>query len=379
MGLEETKPVLEFGEHADELTKGLSAVVFAGEDLWVASDELTSVERLAHSGGGLFAGQRSFELDVSLGGALRLPATGQKKPDGKQVDQEVDIEGMDFEGGYLWLVGSHSLKRKNVSVEKDRGDDDEKNIDKLRKVEAEGNRFLLARVPVVRDEATGESVLAPASPDGSLRAAQLDGTMTDSELTRAILEKDEENKPKDRHLSPWLALPGKDNGFDIEGLAVSGERVFVGLRGPVLRGWAVVIELQLEDGGAATLALKKIGPKGRRYRRHFLNLGGLGVRDLCVDGRDLLVLAGPTMTHDAPYKVFRWEVGAAGSKETVVWPDEFGAGVLTVPHGEGFDRAEGIALVPGAERPSVLVVYDSPSEERRVGDAAVRADVFELP
>ena len=277
---DETKPVLEFAEHAEELLKGLSAVVFAGEDLWVASDELTSVERLTPRGGGLFAGQRSFELDVSKNGPLKLPAVGQKKPDGKEVDQEIDIEGMDFAGGYLWLVGSHSVKRKNVSVEKDRGDKDEKNIDKLRKVDSDGNRFLLARVPVVRDEATGESVLAAASPGNSLRAAQLDCTMTDSELTRAILEKDEEGKPKDPHLSPWLALPGKDNGFDIEGLAVADERVFLGLRGPVLRAWAVVLELHGKDGPAGELELMKIGPKGRACRRHFLNLGGFGVRDL---------------------------------------------------------------------------------------------------
>jgi len=370
----DANPVLEFTEHAEELAKGLSAVALAGEDLWVASDELTSVERLTLRGGEAFAGQRSFELDVSLKGPLRLPAVGKTRPDGKEVDQEIDVEGLDVEGGYLWVVGSHSLKRKNVSVEKDRKDDDEKNIDKLRKVEAEGNRYLLARVPLVRDEHSGESVLASASPDGTLTAAQLDCTMTDSALTRAILEEDEGGKP-DRHLSPWLALPGKDNGFDIEGVAVSGERVFLGLRGPVLRGWAVVLELHPQDEGPSTLGLKKIGPKGRRYRRHFLNLGGLGVRDLCIDGRDLLVLAGPTLTHDGPVRVFRWTGGAAESKETVVWPDEF-AGVLTIPHGEGVDRAEGMTLAPGG---NVLVVYDAPADERRVGASAVRADIFGAP
>ena len=114
------------------------------------------------------------------------------------------------------------------------------------------------------------------------------------ELTKGLsaVAEDEGGK-SDRHLSPWLALPGKDNGFDIEGVAVSGERVFLGLRGPVLRGWAVVLELHPEEDGAATLGLKKIGPQGRR----------------------------------------------------VVWPDEFG-GALTIPHGVGVDRAEGMTLVP---------------------------------
>lgn len=40
----------------------------------------------------------------------------------------------------------------------------------------------------------------------------------------------------DPHFAPYLAIPGKGNGFDIEGLAVDGQRLFLGLRGPVLLG-----------------------------------------------------------------------------------------------------------------------------------------------
>ena len=359
-------PLLEFSEHVDELMGGLSAAVFVGDDLWVACDELTSVERLSPVGDGGFGGQRSFELH----GPLTLPAFGRRK-----VDQEIDIEGLDFAGGYLWLVGSHSVKRKKPNA--DANETDEDNIGRLRKTEAEGNRHLLARVPVVRDVETGESVLAKVSADGSLTAAQLPCTLTDSALTRAVAEEDEDGKP-DRHLAPWLGLPGKDNGFDIEGLTVAGGRVFLGLRSPVLRGWAVVLELHPEGGAEGDLRLKRTGPKGRAYRRHFLDLGGLGVRSLGADGDDLLILAGPPMTHDGPVRVFRWRGGAVADAETVVWADELGGAVLTVPHGEGVDRAEGMALVPGATGPSVLVVYDAPSEARKVGRRGVRADVFRL-
>ena len=38
----------------------------------------------------------------------------------------------------------------------------------------------------------------------------------------------------DPHLAPFLSLPAKDNGFDLEGLAVLGKRVFLGLRGGCL-------------------------------------------------------------------------------------------------------------------------------------------------
>ena len=41
----------------------------------------------------------------------------------------------------------------------------------------------------------------------------------------------------------------------------------------------------------------------------FLPLAGLGVRDLHLDGDDLLLLAGPTMVLDGAVRVFRW-VGA---------------------------------------------------------------------
>jgi len=376
MNLKNTRPILEFAKHYDELTGGLSAVLLMGEDLWVASDELTSVERLTlRRGGEVFGGHRSFKLQ----GLINLPAFGQKQPGGKKdVDQEIDIEGLDFDGGYLWLVGSHSIKRKKGD-EDDKDDGDAKNIKKLSKSEADGNRYLLARLPVVRESQTGESLLAVASADGALKAAQLPGTMIDNSLMRAILEEDEDGTP-DPHLAPWLTLPGKDNGFDIEGLAVRGERVFLGLRGPVLRGWTVILELQLEgDGDAPELKLKRIGTKGRAYRKHFLDLGGLGVRDLCVDGDDLLVLAGPTMPHDGPIRIFRWAAGLAKNAETTVRADELENRALTIPHGIGMDRAEGMALVPGGNPPSVLIVYDAPSDERKIGDRGVRADIFGLP
>src|SRR4030095_8201482 len=45
---------------------------------------------------------------------------------------------------------------------------------------------------------------------------------------------------------------------------------------------------------------------GLPYRKHVLDLDGLGVRDLCPDGDDLLVRAGPTMDLDGPVRIYRW-------------------------------------------------------------------------
>lgn len=57
---------------------------------------------------------------------------------------------------------------------------------------------------------------------------------------------------------------------------------------------------------------------GRPYRKHLLDLDGLGVRDLCPHSDDLLVLAGPTMDLDGPVRLFRWRGGCLVDAPTVV-------------------------------------------------------------
>jgi Protein of unknown function (DUF3616) len=204
-------------------------------------------------------------------------------------------------------------------------------------------------------------------------AALLHGHDRGNDLTEAL--------SGDEHLGSFLTIPGKDNGFDIEGLAVAGERFFMGLRGPVLRGWAVILEVAImEDRDQpSTLRLKAIGPNDRLYRKHFLHLGGLGIRDLCVQGADLLILAGPTMDLDGPVTVFRWPGGTDPKGEDVV-PTSGLERVLDVPYGQGVDHAEGMTLFSpdGGTARSLLVVYDSASESRQVGENTVAADVFPL-
>ena len=132
------------------------------------------------------------------------------------------------------------------------------------------------------------------------------------------------------------------------------------------------------------MQLKKIGPGGRRYRKHFLQLGGLGVRDLCVDGPDLLILAGPTMDLDGPVTVFRWRHGVRSSEERVVFSNQVPP-IMELPFGVGTDagrdHAEGMTVCSpdgGATR-AVMVVYDSASDGRKQEAGTVEADLFALP
>ena len=368
MQIKVSSPLLQFQSPSDKLTDSLSAAVFAGDDLWVASDETTSVERLTTDDGVTFRNHRSF----SLNGLINLPAQGT------QFDQEIDIEGLDFHASYLWLIGSHGIKRKKV--ERTETGTVAKLIRKLGTIEKEGNRFILARIPVIKNSQTGERELVGESPPGSnpvLKASSLTGDLTSDVLSNAIRSAD--GGKGDIHLARFLDIPGKDNGLDVEGLAVAGEKVFVGLRGPVLRGWAIILELAVDTSNNSQLVLKEFEPT-RSYRKHFLDLAGLGVRELSLQGSDLLVLAGPTMVLDGPTTLYRWKDALNTSGESVVRGDQLTA-EIQIPFGQRTDHAEGIAIVPDTgPTTQVLVVYDSPGVKRKEGVIdAVRVDVFDLP
>lgn len=352
-------PDADDADGEDALRGQLSAVVQTGGNLWVASDESNSVDRLSETAPGVYGEHRVFPLS----NYLELP--GPK-------DEEIDIEGLDATDEYLWLIGSHSLKRRKA---KPTGDP-KKQIARLAELAADGNRYLLARVPFAHNK-HDEWVLREKTEDVGEKntAARLMGGDRGNLLMDALR--------LDEHLAPFLALPGKDNGLDIEGLAVHGNRVFLGLRGPVLRGWAVVLELQAEDAEPGLLRLAPVNKDGDLVRKHFLDLRGLGVRDLCLHGSDLLILAGPTMDLDGPAGVFRWKHALKADESVLLGRDDLKE-VMSVPYGTGehnaSDHPEGLALfaADGGKPDSLLVVYDSPDARRMQGESSVRADVFPL-
>ena len=343
------------GAEGEDILRGqLSAVVQTDGFLWIASDESNTVERLSRVEGGEYGRHQSY----SLADYLDLPAG----------DEEIDIEGMDCDGGYLWLTGSHGLKRLRP-----KGSDPEKGARRLAELRADGNRYLVARIPLL--ESGGERVPACMcrDGDGERTAARLMGSDRGNVLTEVLR--------LDEHLAPFLEIPGKDNGFDVEGIAVRGNRVFLGLRGPVLRGWAVVLELWVEEVGSGLLGLGPVDGSDRPYRKHFLDLRGLGVRDLQFHGSDLLILAGPTMDLDGPAAVYRWRKPLDAEEGLLLERDELEE-VLQLPYGIGdedaYDHPEGIALFSeDGEKPKhLLVVYDSPHSARMEGDGGVHADLF---
>ncbi len=336
----------------------LSGAAFTGDWLWVAGDEACGVERLHRlppvGGERLRFGE---VRDFPLADLLDLPG----KP-----DEEADLEGMAVADGYLWVVGSHGLKRKNTKPDRDHAD----NAKRLAKVTLDGNRLLLACLPIEPDDQDAPCLVAHAA-DGR-QARRLEGDARANQLTAALAQ--------DPHFGPYMSIPGKDNGFDIEGLAIDGRRLLLGLRGPVLRGWSAMLEIEVEAHGDA-LRLVPLDDDGTWIRKHFLDLDGLGIRDLHLAGDDLYILAGPTMALNGDIRLFRWANARpvlAANREPVRFEPGLTASV-PLPHGHGVDRAEAVCALPpdlAGDDGAWLVLYDAPGDDRRDGAHAVFGDVL---
>lgn len=337
-----------------DIRDGVSSIARTGKYLWVAGDENISIQRLELLEDGSYGKAVSFFLKDYI----ELVSD----------EDEADIEGMDVAGGYLWLAGSHSYKRKKMREGKD---DPQKEIERLATTSLDANRNLLARIPLIQNE-NGEFVLVkesvdPEDPEKTLAAAKLKHTKKKwSQLTKKL--------KKDKHLSPFIGLPGKENGLDIEGLTVYQDKIFLGLRGPVLRGWAIILEIELEEKKNNRLKLK-ISDDGHYYKKHFVNLFGMGIRELATVGKDLIILAGPTMDLDGTMEIFRWKNGTTHEEGQVVEQSEIES-LLVLPYyarQHGINKAEGFVVLDDG---AIVVTYDSPGESRLLGDYKVKADVF---
>jgi hypothetical protein len=332
----------------DPVAKDLSAVARIGDTLFLACDEAAGLERLRRVSDERFGDHQH----LLLGDFFTLPGGSE---------EEMDIEGLAVAEGYLWIVGSHALKRKKPD------DDDARDgaaLAQMAKVEREANRYFLGRLPLAEG---GAGAFVPRASIGGRHAAALGAGRKDGGLTRWLR--------KDVHLAPFLKVPSKENGLDIEGIAVRGERVWLGLRGPVLRGHAVVLDLALKETGSDRLKPRRL-ETGRRYRKHLLDTAGLGIRDLRLDGEDMLLLVGPTMALEGTALVLRWRGALHDTTEGLVPTDRLER-VAELPYGRRTDHPEGLELWPEAGRGAFLVVYDAPGPRRISGDGReVRADIL---
>lgn len=349
--------VVEEGLLDKNIRDGVSSISCTGNYLWVAGDENVSIQRLEKLKDGSYGNGCNFFLKDFI----ELPS----------FDEEADIEGMDVDGNYLWIVGSHSYKRKKAREEKD---DPEKEIERLCQTKLGANRNLLARIPIIKDENGVYTLIKECEDPGNhgkkLTAAKLKHSKKKwSQLTKKLR--------LDKHLQSYIGLPGKDNGFDIEGLTVLQNKIFLGLRGPVLRGWAIILEIEVKEK-KGLLRLKKNSETGEYFQKHFVNLNGMGIRELVCQGKDLIILAGPTMDLDGVMQIYRWRNGVEHQGGQMVKRKDI-ASVFVFPQKgkvHGRDKAEGLAL---RNDNNLLIAYDSPGDERRIGEHKVILDKISLP
>ncbi|MHA6288604.1 DUF3616 domain-containing protein [Maricaulis sp. CAU 1757] len=334
----------------DPMQRGISAVASCGRTLFTACDETATVEVLYQQEDGSW-GDHSH---IVLSDFFRLP----DGPDG-----EMDIEGLSARDGWLWITGSHSLKRNTPDRDVHGAAE---GLERLLDIKRDPNRYFLGRIPIIEDE---PGVARLKRKDGKRRAASLKLYRHKSALLKYLRD--------DAHLEPFLGMPCKENGFDIEGLASRQERVWLGLRGPVIRGHAVILEMEVRERKSGRLKPRRIEGK-RRYRKHLLDTRGLGVRDLCLDGEDLLVLVGTPLASDGPARVLRWRSAVYDTTSGVVASSRLET-VCELPYVGDRDHPEGIERLVGRDGRGgdLLVVHDSPLEDRVDGTPpSLMADLY---
>lgn len=340
---------------AKDLVQNLSALAARDGRMWLGGDEGRNLYSLRRLGDHHYGEATTLKLeDVGLAGS--------------KEEGESDIEGLARDGKRLWLVGSHSRRRRKHDTDKG---------EPLTLVEERSpNTHLLGCLRLDED---GEVVA------GSGQRLALDFATGTDALTRALAA--------DGRIGPFLALPSKDNGLDMEGLTAREDRVLVGLRGPVLRGIALVLDLRLGglDTDGSTLTLEHL-------HHRYLQLSGLAVRDLAVvpGSDDVLLLAGPTMTQTGPCYLYRWRdalkskspeasgVFQVEEPEPVLWIRDGRPGrpILDKKNPPGSDKPEGLEVQRHEGELIAWVAYDDPLEARRqIGETKVRVklDGFALP
>lgn len=229
--------------------RNISGLVITDSFAALATDEGTAIQILPKQQG-QFISEKSGVVNLTNDGL------------------ELDLEGLAWEEPFLYAIGSHSKKRKKIKDDAS----EKKNLKRLSPIISEPSRHKLFQIE-----------LSPAGKVLNIQSKSLDEFILENEI-----------------LAPFAALPSKENGIDIEGIAVKDKQLWIGFRGPVLRGnYATILELELKP--------KKF--KLKKPQLKLVNLGGLGIRDMVATNNGVKLLAGPVNEIPVLYQVFDWQGG----------------------------------------------------------------------
>lgn len=229
---------------------------------------------------------------------------------------EMDIEAFATDGNVLYVIGSHSKKRKRPKAGRTRAENRKRFHGKI---EPEASRGRIYRLELTADGA----------PAGTPRVQEgLAGVIAGHPL-----------------LGLFAAIPGKENGVDIEGLAAAGGWLYAGFRGPVLReGYVPVLRFRFEDPAAGASLL-------------YVTLGGRGIRSLARVSDGFLIVAGPVGAAPPGFQLYWWD-----GRDMMIGRDRppgGGARLLTALPVPGDAKAEGlVVMAETAEAYELIVAFD---------------------
>jgi Protein of unknown function (DUF3616) len=225
----------------DKKNQNISAIEVVGDRLIVGADEGNKIKILKHNGEGYVV-----ERGISLSN-----------------DKEIDIEGIACEGSIVYVVGSHSYKREQIDANRTY----EQNRNAIEQKLSESDREQRDRL--FRFDLNADLALEQTS-------------------LRSILDRNDV-------LRRFSQIPSKENGIDIEGMAVRNGLLYIGFRGPVLRdNWVPILK-------------RKFAAPVDRADLVFVNLGGRGIRDLTPVKDGFLILAGPVGDEPGSYQIYAWD------------------------------------------------------------------------
>lgn len=285
--------------------QNLSAMSSIGSFLVIASDEAIGKKRNKNYIQFLKAdGSGNYQLSHDI-----LLLEGDKK-DGR----EMDIEAMAADGNQLYVIGSHALVRKRIKEKLTY----KKNLKRISKLKREESRNSLYRIEL-NDEAK------------EIKHERIS--------LKELLE-------KDPMLSAFTHIPSKENGIDIEGLAVKDGKLYAGFRGPVLRhGYVPVLTFDFDHMHDS-------------YQTLYVQLNGRGIRSMETVSDGFLIIAGPVGDGDDSFQLWHWN-----SFDTLAGTDRKAQmGKMTLlgelPATTGA-KAEGLTLLSeNSESYQMLVIYD---------------------
>ena len=263
--------------------------------------------------------QQISEQVYSVKDDLQINLTVADDPD------EIDIESFAFDStsNCLYIAGSHSKKRKKVKIADKTADE---NRERLASVKSEQCREQIFKVKLNPKTGLVEEITS---------CQDLQGVFAE-----------------DDYLREFVNIPSKENGVDVEGLAIKKDKLFLGFRGPVLRGnYVPVMVIQFDNV--------------EDYEIRFVQLDGNGIREIEAVEGGFLIIAGPVGDAPGPYKLYFWD-----GTDMVYGTDSYPPMPPALIHLEDIEspigpdgeygKAEGITILEEtATAYKALIIYDS--------------------